>query len=545
MKRFVVTSVLVLLAIFFAAGSAFATTYYVAANGSDANSGTSKTTPWLHAPGMPGCSGTCASTTPTAGDSFILRGGDIWTVSGQWTWSWSGTSGSPISIGGLDQTWYSGSSWTRPILNGGGTWPSSGTANLFFFSLNDVSYVTEAWIEMKGYYIGSSATNYTGYINRGSSGNNINIHDNYIHGWSHAAGIGEGSPGGIVDAILCNTGGTDATTNIYNNVIDGSDTAENDFSGIYATGGCGNVYQNYISWIPDAVNEDFIVSFHDNVLADDGAECFSGCGSHNNVMEENQGPSSGNSFFYNNLFVNPAPSDENGGIVTQLAPHAGQTSWFFNNVISNGPPYVTGTFQNNEVVCADTFTGASGGACTIFNNTIEGGLDTNPPNAKPVRAGSFNGSTSPTAINLYNNHTISSSSPMYTTSDCNSGCAVTQSPNPNLIQSVSVANGQGYALSQTYSFSPTSGSGATVGSGTNETSLCTTIASLNAAAGTACQRDTTYGISYNTTTHTVTFPARTTNARPASGAWDEGAYEWNSSSGAQPNPPTGLTAVVE
>src|SRR4029077_14620960 len=53
-------------------------TYYIAANGSDSNNGTSKTTPWLHAPGMANCTGTCASTTPQPGDSFIFRGGDIW-----------------------------------------------------------------------------------------------------------------------------------------------------------------------------------------------------------------------------------------------------------------------------------------------------------------------------------------------------------------------------------------------------------------------------------------------------------------------------------
>ena len=37
-----------------------ATTHYIAANGSDSNNGTGKTTPWLHAPGMPSCSATCA-----------------------------------------------------------------------------------------------------------------------------------------------------------------------------------------------------------------------------------------------------------------------------------------------------------------------------------------------------------------------------------------------------------------------------------------------------------------------------------------------------
>jgi len=406
-------------------------------------------------------------------------------------------------------------------------------------TLSDVSYVTVSWIEFTGFFIGSNATEWVGYLDRGASGTNINIHDNYFHGWTHAAGISEGGPGGNVTAILCRTGGTDATTSIYRNAIDGGDTAKDDFTGIYATGGCGNVYQNYIAWIPDAVNEAFIVSFHDNLMANDGGLCYPGCQSHNNVMEENSGPTSADSFFYNNYFLNPASTDSAGGIVLQLAPHSGQTSWFFNNVITNGPLY-----QANELMCADAL-GGGGGTCTIFNNTMEGGADATPPSGIPVRAGSWNGSTSPAAINLYNNHTISSASPMYTTSDCTSGCKVTQSPNPNLIQSKAKANAQGYTLAQTFSFSPASATGATVGSGTNETSLCTTISGLNAAAGTACQSDTTYGIAYDTTNHTVTGPARITIARPTSGAWDAGAYEWDSSSGTRPNPPTNVRAAAE
>ncbi len=540
MKRFALTSALALLAIFFSAGCASATAYYVAANGSDSNNGTAKTTPWLHAPGMPTCTGVCASTTPKAGDSVTFRGGDTWSSSSfPWVWKWSGSSGNAIQVGGLDQTWFSGAAWTRPILNGGGTFPNSGSTQAFFLSLSGVSYVTVSWMEFTGFFVGSNATAWVGYLDRGSSGTNINIHDNYFHGWSHAAGISEGSPGGNVMAILCETGGTDATTSIYNNAIDGSDTDKDDFTGIYATGGCGNVYQNYIAWIPDAVNEASIVSFHDNVMANDGGLCYSGCQTHNNVMEENSSPPSANSFFYNNYFLNPASTNNAGGEVIQLAPYVGQTSWFFNNVITNGPLY-----QANEVMCADAL-GGGGGVCTIFNNTMEAGADASPPSGQPIRAGSFNGSKSPAEINLYNNHTISSASPMYTTSDCTSGCAVTQSPNPNLIQSKSKANAQGYTLTQTYSFSPTSATDATVGAGTNETSLCNTISGLNAAAGTACQSDTTYGIVYDTTNHMVTGLARSTVARPSSGAWDEGAYEWSSSSTVQPNPPTNVKAVAQ
>ena len=114
-------------------GNLSATTYYIAANGSDSNSGTSNTTPWQHAPGMPNCSATCAGTNPQPGDKFIFRGGDTWHFSnssaaayigGSWNWNWAGSSGGcnfDATVGavvrssciyiGVDQTWYAGASW--------------------------------------------------------------------------------------------------------------------------------------------------------------------------------------------------------------------------------------------------------------------------------------------------------------------------------------------------------------------------------------------------------------------------------------------------
>jgi hypothetical protein len=514
--------------------NAAATTYYIAANGSDSNNGTSKTSPWLHAPGMSGCSGACASKSPQAGDQFILRGGDTWAITGTWNWSWSGSSGNNILLG-VDQTWYSGGSWARPILSGAGTWPGSATGQ-FFLNLGGSSNVEVANLEFTGYYLGSAATSQTGYLYKGN-GTNVLLHDNYMHGWSHASGVAEGDPGGNVNGFTCSGSQSDLSTLLYNNVVDGSDTAEDEWGALYTIGGCNNVYQNYFAWMADAVNENGIILFHDNVEANAGMMCYSGCGTHNNVMESNNDPVGG-MFTYNNVFINPAPDDNQGGIVIQLAPKASYTSYFFNNVITNGPPY-----QQNEIVCADPLVGSgSGSACTIFNNTAEGGADTGPPSGAIVRAGTFNGHIGPSAINFLNNHAITSSTTLVTTSDCsNSPCTVTLTT--DVQQGKSTANGQGYTLVQTYAFSPTSGSGATVGAGTNETSLCATISAINATAGAACLSDTTYGVVYDTTTHSVTGLARTPIARPSSGAWDVGAYQYAASQA--PNPPTGLTAVIQ
>ena len=90
--------------------AAQAATYYIAANGLDSNNGTSKSTPWAHLPGMPNCTGNCASASPRAGDNYIFKGGDTWSPSSLGVdWQWSGNSGARIYVG-VDQTWFSGTS---------------------------------------------------------------------------------------------------------------------------------------------------------------------------------------------------------------------------------------------------------------------------------------------------------------------------------------------------------------------------------------------------------------------------------------------------
>ena len=91
---------------------------------SDSNNGTSESTPWLHIPGQSGCSANCAATTPTAGEAFILRGGDTWTATTDMnglSWAYSGNSSHVLYVGGGDLTWYNssvcGASYCRPIFN--------------------------------------------------------------------------------------------------------------------------------------------------------------------------------------------------------------------------------------------------------------------------------------------------------------------------------------------------------------------------------------------------------------------------------------------
>jgi len=94
---------------------AAATTYYVDfVGGDDSNSGTSKSTPWKRCPGMVGFAG---SYTHAAGDIFTFKGGVTWPSAVlPLTIGYSGTSGN-IDEYTVDETWYSGGSWTRPTFD--------------------------------------------------------------------------------------------------------------------------------------------------------------------------------------------------------------------------------------------------------------------------------------------------------------------------------------------------------------------------------------------------------------------------------------------
>ncbi len=114
-------------------------------SGSDSNDGASEANghPWQHLPGMAGCTGNCASNTPSGGKGYILKGGSIWTKTAlPWAWNWSGaSSGAPVYIG-YDPAWnqgvvnaviptssgYNCTAITVGISGGGGS-GAAGTAN--------------------------------------------------------------------------------------------------------------------------------------------------------------------------------------------------------------------------------------------------------------------------------------------------------------------------------------------------------------------------------------------------------------------------------
>ena len=248
---------LIFMTLFVGLGSAAAsTTHYIAANGSDSNNGTATTTPWLHAPGMPSCSGTCASYTPQAGDKFIFRGGDTWHfgnssaspyTGGTWdVHNWFGTSAATCMYEGtqtgciyygVDLTWFSGASWVRPILTGDNSTGTSYVASCSFQTgaNNQLLSIPTNYVIVDNFELTGLCTQRTSgdtnagsddfiYINNsGIAGTGMAFLKNlYLHGWTSTSGAGTGN-----NTIACSVfggAGYNSLQTIDQIVIDGSDS---------------------------------------------------------------------------------------------------------------------------------------------------------------------------------------------------------------------------------------------------------------------------------------------------------------------------------
>jgi len=521
-------------------------TYYVAATGSDSNNGTSKTTPWLHGPGMPNCAANCAAHTPVAGDQYVFRGGDTWHfgnqnaspyTGGTWTWSWNGASGNPIYVG-VDQSWYNsavcGSSWCRPILNADNplSTSSAGVASCLYKSgsSNNIwfaqvrSYVTLDNFEMLGLcnddtsqpngtdlYVDNNGSRYMTYSNL------------YIHGWTHKGSLASCGSGGTCVNICAFYGGSagmgtsQQTGDIYDHiVVDGADSdpqgAEaNRFDGFYQVQ--YSVFRNVTQ----------IVFTYSHILHDTLFDTIyyrpTGNG-HDNVWEAD-GEASGTNVYYNNVFKNIYPNGSNGNVVIWPKMDTSTTDYWFNNVMYS----VHGGGNYFDIGQND---GAQGNLI-IYNNTFEA-LD----NVPVIECNS----TYTHPFVAANNHYITDYSSAYST-PCTGGTFSNE-----VKMTHAVASSYGYTPTQAFAYSPTSSTSPTSGTGTNKQSYCSALSSAGLSdAASACQTDTRYACTYSTTSHTVSCPARATVARSGSVAWSVGAYMFGSTTAV--NPPTGLVATVQ
>ena len=487
----------------FAAGS----TYYVAANGSDSNNGTSKSTAWLHAPGMTGCSSLCSAANINPGDSVILRGGDTWHFSGRGTpvglpWRWpqfGGTSGSPVYIG-VDVTWFTGGSWTRPVFTGDNPPNTSNIAGCahsddgltYFVHGFQLQYVTFDNFEFTGmcWDAAASPSNFPGYTANNLS-TNLTWSNLYFHGWTHTTNCtGSGcstGPAAMAGDSHSNGGQGNQFVRI---VCDGSDTSKDAMACILWD--AYDIHDSVIRQMAQGVVANNCHILH-TTLFEYIYEAPVSTGDHSNVWECNS-EWAGNNIAYNNVVRHTQTA-----VTMWINPN--RTDYIYNNVMYD---------ILSEIWAWDN---SSGGSAIFYNNIF---ADTDTICPQPRNGTLFN--------NLFINSNSSCSgwtnNSSFSMTDAQA--AVAGFTSSNLYQPTSsTCNGQS---------SPT----CPIGNGSNQTSSCV-------AAGVALCSDTTNACTYQSTTHSVSCPARSALPRPSGGNWDGGAYRYGTIS--QPNPPTNLTAT--
>lgn len=466
---------------------------------------------------MVGCVSKCRIT-PDPGDSIILKGGVTW-PNGTMTWtiSYSGDSTLVIYLG-VDQTWYNGSTWTRPILNGGGAIVTGGPGKNVFVLITG-NYVTFDNIEFTGLYWNPSYEVYgdTIYIDTGGARYNL-IEHCYFHGWSHENNrldpnggsnphVIQGdthTPSGNVGSSVsyCVFNGADATT--VGSGLDGGTT------GTAVYGGPPGFDHNYVGHMSNGVIGT-LSSIHDNTVEYINNGYFN---EHMNGFEVNtdnpyaswqpmvSGAKGIGLLLYNNVLRHMC----SGCITIVWGPWNSNTSYVFNNIawdLTN-----SNTFESGRAVA-----GAPFGASFMANNTLECGPDNKSTSYTCV----YVDRSGVTSSLLYNNHLITSNEVPYQPATTSSN---------QVVQTLGAAKRREYTSSETYVFSPARDRSATVGAGKNLTSTC----SLSPLLAPLCQ-DTTYGVLYNPSDNTVTSPARAPCNRPKTGSWDAGAYQFSCADG--------------
>jgi len=425
-------------------------TFYVDfASGSDANNGTSKSTPWKHAPGMQGTSGVAASTTPKPGDQIIFKGGVTWDHTAfKWNLIWSGTSGQPIYLG-VDTSWFAGSSWTRPIFNGDHTALANGDS---IINVNSQNYITLDNIEIKGHRAfsvwgpGSIAHSCSTYFV---------MQNLFVHDWDLPPTFTtDDAHGGIIGlSSSCPQTGTKITHSIISNA-EARDIGRQNGVAVRAT-------DVEYSIIHDAPTSQLFGLVHDSEFYNIGYPSLGRgvVGSnlsidptfHENVtyVEHWEGvgmPYSRPGMVYNNFFHDFAAGS--GAIYLNACPAV--PFFVFNNVVYN-------QFTTNGAVNIDQY-GGSGtcGEYHIWNNTFQVSpiIDNEP--VRQVGRGIVM-----KILDMENNHFIQ---------DSGSGVSIesgvsTYINSNNVSQTNGSANGQGYTPANKYS--PSTGSIGTIGVGKN------------------------------------------------------------------------------
>ena len=507
-KKLIIIIIIIILAF---SCKAYAATYYIDwVGGNDSNNGTSKSTPWKHAPGMNGVEAgtvvktyqdTHSSTNSYPGTAFIFKGGVTWPNSAfTWNYRFGGGTGwgeSERIYFGVDKTWYSGASWSRPIMDleslppTPDTTPGTGYGGMIRFYKGTNGYFVVDDIEFTGMrQIDDLGTGGSTMVNLQTT--KFEVKNCYFHGWSHG-----GTATKEQTAILYSnyTVQVDYDSTIHHNIFDGTDNSQ--VMARAYRGSAGHFYNNYVKQMYVGLFS-FTKYIWGNTFIDIGVSTLDITG-HADVIENN----GANSIIYNNYI-----DHSYGGSDIYTYGIDGAIDYIFNNVIVN---------EGNQAIqlsAGSIITGVGSGTYT-FNNTIQttaGILD------YPISAPAPRASPKIEFTTARNNHLIATNPVIGS-----GGWVITEVQSNTVAMSNAQATSANYVFAGIYPYYP-SANGPTVDTGYDMSSVCAGISDNGAShPSTACLSDTTLGVSYDDVNHTVSYPSKTPIARYT---WDVGAYEY-------------------
>jgi hypothetical protein len=492
-------------------GSASATTYYISySSGSNANNGTSESTPWKTHPFMQSAtactgSGSAPNYSHSAGDQFVFKQGDSWpNACFDMAIQSGGSAGNP-DVYTFDPAWGTPGGTTgnagQPVgtyqFNAGGAAIHGSDGFNRFIAVN-TSNVTLNGIEFTGItWTGSpSYGNVQGIYVGGST--NVTISKIYAHNWTHG-----GATSDTLSWVVGYAGNPyNAGDRVTGSVFDGAGASDSGEAVYLIPNLDNNIVRNMSNGLlPNAnavVHDNQVGPINKSFDASDHENCFEPVGLFPGFTSTN--------YFYNNVWHDCYAV----GILTQGGASSSgvEIDYIWNNVA------YTGNVATIPLQFDSVSTSNSSSQIHAWNNTIYGGSSL--PCMRTVSRGNGNFGI----LDIQNNHCISDSSVISLGVGGN-----IYTNNNNLLTASATASSLGFTSSETFAYSPTSSSSPTIGAGAN-LSVLALVATLSLDA------DTTFG------------GVRSTLLRPLLGAWDVGAYQFSGSvSTTKPAPPTGVQVI--
>ncbi len=402
-----------------------------------------------------------------------------------------------------------------------------------FVKFSSAKYVTMKWIELTGYYWNANAGGSCGYDSTGilveaSSSDNITVDSWYIHNWSH------GSSAGDSDHFWYLSGSPKCPNCLFTNgIVNNTDSPVCGSSGTRCGGGWEwSTTNSVFNWMVNELKPTTQGTFCNNNLSGVG-HGFDG--THENIIEPVGGSTGPNYYYFCNNYIHDTASGE-----LQFG-NTGDVYYIWNNVNVQGANGRNWAFPQQP---------GANMQLHFWNNTIVPAAG----QAAILTCNSCNPATW-ASVDIENNFVVTTNTQSQGTTpgliacspnDCgtdpfpSSGTRVIAS---NIVGTPTAATNMVYMDMPQYVYAPQTGNcngisaNCPIGAGANLTSSWPSAFP---------DSDTTYACVQQTVNTVVQSVCnqRTPIARPTSGGWDVGAYEYSDGS-SQLNPPTGLAAVVQ